>query len=47
MWFDAVKKFYDNRHPSYNNETLKVFVQAKMITAEEYKIITGIEYIAA
>lgn len=44
MWFAIIKKFYDDKHPSYTNENLKIFVKAKMITVEEYKQITGIEY---
>lgn len=46
MWFDAIKRYYDNGHPSYNNESMKMFVVAKMITAEQYKQITNIEYVA-
>ena len=44
-WFDTIKKYYDTKHPSYNNESLKVFVKAGMITSEQYKIITGIDYV--
>ncbi|MBS4195321.1 XkdX family protein [Lederbergia citri] len=46
MWFDTIKRYYDNGHPSYTDESLKVFVQAKMITADEYKQITGVPYTA-
>lgn len=43
-WFDTIKKYYDNGHPSYNNESLKTFVKAKMITSEQYQEITGKAY---
>jgi len=46
MYYTMVKKFYDNGHPLYTNESLKTFVVAKMITAEEYKQITDVEYVA-
>lgn len=44
MWFDTIKKFYDKEHPSYTVEGIKVFVKAKMIDADQYKEITGIDY---
>ncbi|WGT38007.1 XkdX family protein [Lysinibacillus sp. 1 U-2021] len=44
MWYKTVKMYYDNGHPSYNNESIKVFVKAKMITVEEYELITKISY---
>lgn len=44
MWYSTVKRFYDNGHPLYNDESLKGFVITKMITAEEYMLITDIEY---
>lgn len=44
MWYSTVKRFYDNGHPSYNDESIKVFVQAEMITAEQYEQITGKAY---
>ncbi|MDF1510605.1 XkdX family protein [Robertmurraya sp. DFI.2.37] len=44
LWFNTVKRFYDNRHPLYTNESLKGFVQTKMITAHEYQEITNIPY---
>lgn len=46
MWFTTVKRYYDMKHPSYTDEGIKVFVAAKMITAEQYKQITDIEYVA-
>lgn len=46
MWFDTIKKYYDEGHPSYTDENLKVFVKAKMITDTQYKEITTIEYVA-
>jgi len=45
MWYDTIKMYYDNKHPRYTNDSLKVFVQAKMITPEEYFLITGIVYV--
>ena len=47
MWYATIKRFYDNGHSAYTNESLKTFVVAKMITAEQYKEITGQEYTAA
>jgi len=44
IWFNTVKRFYDMGHELYTDESLKGFVQTKMITADEYEIITGIEY---
>lgn len=44
MWYSAVKRFYDNGHPAYNDESLKTFVVAQMITADQYKLITDKEY---
>jgi len=46
MWFETVKRYYDNKHPRYTDEGIKVFVVAGMITAEQYKEITGIDYVA-
>ena len=46
MWFNTIKRYYDNGHASYTDEGLKVFVKASMITTNEYKTITGIEYVA-
>ena len=44
MWYATVKRFYDNGHYLYTDESLKGFVITKMITAEEYERITGIPY---
>jgi uncharacterized XkdX family phage protein len=44
MWYTTIKRYYDNGHPSYTDEGLKTFVKAKMLTEEEYKTITGVEY---
>lgn len=44
MWYTTIKRFYDNGHPAYNDESLKTFVSAKMITVQQYEQITGIEY---
>ncbi|WP_411552302.1 XkdX family protein [Paenibacillus lautus] len=46
MWYSTIKRFYDNGHPSYTVEKLKTFVVAKMITPEQYKQITEVEYVA-
>ena len=46
MWYATVKRFYDSKHPAYNDESLKGFVVTKMITAEDYEKITGVEYVA-
>lgn len=45
MWFSTIKRFYDNGHPAYTNESLKTFVVARMITPDQYKEITGIDYV--
>ncbi|MER7798347.1 XkdX family protein [Microbacterium sp. NPDC096154] len=44
MWFATVKRYYDNGHPAYTADAVKVFVKAKMITAKEYKQITNVDY---
>lgn len=44
MWANTVKRFYDMNHPLYTDESLKGFVITKMITAEDYKLITGFKY---
>lgn len=46
-WFPVIKRYYDNGHPSYTNEGIKVFVKAQMITIEEYEEITEIPYVVA
>lgn len=46
MWYSIVKRYYDNQHPLYDNDSLKTFVVAKMITAEEYEQITNVDYAA-
>lgn len=42
MWYNSVKRYYDMGF--YTNENVKVFVIAGMVTAEEYRLITGEEY---
>ena len=42
--FKVVKRYYDLG--IYSKENVKVFVVAGKITAEEYQLITGDEYIA-
>lgn len=46
MWYSIIKRYYDNQHPLYNDDSLKTFVVAKMITPEEYKQITNVDYAA-
>ena len=46
MWYKTVKRYYDEGHPSYNDESIKKFVVTGMITAEEYELITGVPYTA-
>ncbi len=47
MWFKTIKKYYDEKMPNYTDEGIKIFVKAKMLTEEEYKQITGIDYVDA
>lgn len=42
MWYDTIKWFYEHKHPSYTNESLKTFVRAGMITSEQYDQITDL-----
>ena len=42
-WFRIVKRYYDMG--KYTNEQMKVFVRGEKITEEEYKQITGVEYL--
>ncbi|MCM3129029.1 XkdX family protein [Paenibacillus provencensis] len=44
MWYSTIKRYYDNGHPLYTDESLKTFVVAQMITANQYKLITDKEY---
>ena len=46
MWYSIIKRYYDNGHPAYNAESVRVFVVARYISTDEYKQITGIEYSA-
>lgn len=43
IWFRSVKKYYEMG--LYTKDNVKVFVRAKFINADEYKIITGDEYV--
>lgn len=45
MWFTMVDKYY-NEDKFYSKDDVKIFVQAKYITEEEYKKITNEDYIA-
>lgn len=42
-WFEKVNRFYQNGY--YTNENVKSFVKAEKITEEQYKLITGEDYI--
>lgn len=42
--YNTIKRHYDAGR--YTNEQVKIFVQAKWITEEQYKQITGIDYVA-
>lgn len=42
--YDSIKRYYDMG--KYTNEQVKVFVKAGWITEEEYKTITGEDYVA-
>jgi uncharacterized XkdX family phage protein len=46
MWYSTIKRYYDSKHPAYTNEGVKIFVQAEMITADQYTEITGVSYAA-
>lgn len=43
MWFNSVKRYYDMG--LYTKENVALFVRANMIAKEDYKIITGDEYV--
>lgn len=43
-WYKFCKTNYGAGN--YNNENMKVFVVKNKITAEQYKEITGIDYVA-
>lgn len=42
-WCPSIKRYYNMGF--YTNEQMKIFVVADFITAEQYKEITGGEYI--
>lgn len=42
IWFKSVKEYYGMG--LYTKDNVKVFVKAKFISADEYKLITGEEY---
>ncbi|WP_306009333.1 XkdX family protein [Bacillus sp. MMSF_3328] len=44
MWYTTIKRYYDNSHPSYNDESLKTFVKAGMLTGNQYTEITDKAY---
>lgn len=44
MWYSTIKRYYDDKHPRYTDEGLKVFVLSGMITEEQYEEITGVPY---
>lgn len=45
-WFDTIKQFYDNKHPLYTNDGIKVFVVVNILTPQQYKEITDIKFVA-
>lgn len=42
-WFEKIKRYYDKG--MYTNDGVKVFVKGNKITEEQYKEITGEEYL--
>ncbi len=42
-WFEKIKRYFNMG--KYTVEQVKVFVQTKKITEEEFKTITGQDYI--
>lgn len=42
-WFEKIKRYYNKG--IYTNEEVKVFVKGNKITEEQYKEITGEEYL--
>lgn len=42
-WFEKIKRYYDKG--IYINDEVKVFVKGNKITEEQYKEITGEEYL--
>ncbi|MGP9042091.1 XkdX family protein [Cytobacillus kochii] len=45
VWFNAIKGYYTEGF--YSNDDVKIFVQAAWITADQYKQITGVNYVPA
>ena len=43
-WFEKIKRYYDKG--IYINDEVKVFVKGNKITEEQYKEITGDNYIS-
>ena len=41
-WFEKIQRYYKKGY--YDNEDVRVFVQCKKITAEQFKEITGVDY---
>lgn len=42
MWFNIVKRHFDRGN--YTEDDVRVFVQAEMLTEDQYKEITGEDY---
>ena len=42
--FSYIKEYYDLK--LYSNDDVKIFVKANWVTTDEYKTITGIDYVA-
>lgn len=43
-WYQICSDYYKAGY--YTNASLKIFVEKGKITADQYKIITGIDYVA-
>lgn len=46
-WFDFCKRNWDNGFFTEENGKLKIYVFKGKIIADEYKQITGLDYVAA
>jgi hypothetical protein len=47
MWKIWIKKYFDANMTGYTAEGIKTFVSIGWITADDYKEITGDDYVAA
>lgn len=44
MWYSIIKRAFDSGHELYTLDGVRMFVQARKITEEDYEEITGIKY---